>query len=206
MSSDRADDAPLASPSDGDTVNHPPCADPEPVLLAVAGAPLRLYDEIARGGMGGILRGRDDGQGRDVAVKVLLEEHRGKPGLVRRFLEEARIAGQLQHPGVVPVYGLGELPDGRPYFQMKVVKGRTLAEQLAARKEPAEDRGRFLKVFEQVCQALAYAHSKGVLHRDLKPANVMVGAFGEVQVMDWGLAKVLASGGREPPVASPPTS
>jgi serine/threonine-protein kinase len=113
-----------------------------------------------------------------------------------------RIAGQLQHPGVVPIYGLGELPDGRPYFQMKLVKGRTLAELLAARPvSPAAsapgDRPRFLKVFEQVCQAVAYGHSKGVIHRDLKPANVMVGAFGEVQVMDWGLAKVLQSPERE---------
>src|SRR5205823_7118004 len=83
------------------------------------------------------------------------------------------------------------LEDGRPFFAMKLIKGRTLAEILAARANPSEDLPRFLAVFEQLCQAVGYAHSKGVIHRDLKPLNVMVGAFGEVQVMDWGLAKLL---------------
>src|SRR5262249_45362635 len=129
----------------------------------------------------------------DVAVKVLLEEHHNRPELRRRFLEEGRITGRLQHPGVVPVYGLGRLADGRPYFTMKLVQGRTLAELLAERSRPGAGRPRLVKVFEQVCQALAYAHAQGVIHRDLKPSNVMVGAFGEVQVMDWGLAKVLPS-------------
>jgi serine/threonine-protein kinase len=114
---------------------------------------------------------------------------------VRRFVEEAQIAGQLQHPGVTPVYELGAFADRRPYFTMKLVKGQTLAALLAARKGPAEDLPRFVGVFGQVCQTLAYAHARGVIHRDLKPSNVMVGAFGEVQVMDWGLAKVLPRGG-----------
>ena len=83
------------------------------------------------------------------------------------------------------------MPDGRPYFTMKLIKGRTLAALLAERKDLAADRPRFLAVFEQVCQTLAYAHARGVIHRDLKPSNIMVGAYGEVQVMDWGLAKVL---------------
>ena len=126
-----------------------------------------------------------------MAVKVLLESHRDRPELARRFLEEARIAGRLQHPGVAPVYALGRLPDGRPFFTMKLIKGRTLTALLAERKDLAADRPRFLAVFEQVCQTLAYAHARGVIHRDLKPSNVMVGAYGEVQVMDWGLAKVL---------------
>jgi tetratricopeptide (TPR) repeat protein len=156
---------------------------------------LQLHGEIARGGMGAVLKGRDTDLGRDVAVKVLLEAHQGRTELVQRFVEEAQIAGQLQHPGVVPVYEMGQLPDRRPYFTMKLVKGQTLARLLAQRADPAQDRPRFLKVFEQVCQALAYAHARGVLHRDLKPANVMVGSFGEVQVMDWGLAKVLQAGG-----------
>src|SRR5262245_58246276 len=94
---------------------------------------------------------------------------------------------------MVPVYELGA-SDGRPYFTMKLVRGVTLAALLRERSEPTQDRPRFLKVFEQVCQAVAYAHSRGVIHRDLKPSNVMVGNFGEVQVMDWGLAKVLAGG------------
>ncbi len=91
----------------------------------------------------------------------------------------------------MPVHELGSLPDGRPFFTMKLVEGRTLAELLQERRDPTHDLPRFLTIFEQVCQALGYAHSQRVIHRDLKPANVMVGAFGEVQVMDWGLAKIL---------------
>jgi tetratricopeptide (TPR) repeat protein len=101
--------------------------------------------------------------------------------------------GQLQHPGIPPVYDLGELPDGRPYFALKLIKGQTLAALLKERQHPADDLPRFLAIFGQVCQTLAYAHSRGILHRDLKPSNIMVGSFGEVQVMDWGLAKVLGS-------------
>src|SRR5262249_26677864 len=138
-----------------------------------------------------ILRGRDLRLGRELAVKVLLDAHRGDPSLLRRFQEEAQIGGQLQHPGVVPVYDLGRLADGSPYFTMKLVQGRTLAALLARRADPGQDRPRLLGIFLQVCQTVAYAHSKGVVHRDLKPANVMVGSFGEVLVMDWGLAKVL---------------
>jgi serine/threonine-protein kinase len=166
---------------------------------------LQLVGEIARGGMGVILKGRDVDLGRDLAVKVLLETHQGKTELAQRFVEEAQINGQLQHPGIVPVYELGVFPDQRPYFTMKLVKGQTLASLLAARQDVIEDRPRFLGVFAQVCQTLAYAHARGVIHRDLKPSNVMVGAFGEVQVMDWGLAKVLKEGsaeevnGRRPP-------
>jgi serine/threonine-protein kinase len=141
--------------------------------------------------MGEVYRGRDLELGRELAVKVLRAGHGGRPELERRFLEEAQVCSQLQHPGVVPVHAIGRLADGRPFFTMKLVQGRTLAELLAGRNDPSEDLARFLGVFEQVCQAVAYAHSRGVLHRDLKPANVMVGEFGEVQVMDWGLAKVL---------------
>ena len=155
----------------------------------------QLFGEIARGGMGAVLKGRDADLGRDLAVKVLLEEHRDKPELTRRFVEEAQIGGQLQHPGIVPVYELGTFADRRPYFTMKLVKGRTLAALLSQRKDPRDDLPRFLGIFEQVAQTVAYAHARGVIHRDLKPSNVMVGSFGEVQVMDWGLAKVLKEGG-----------
>src|SRR5262249_2375238 len=96
-----------------------------------------------------------------------------------------------QHPGITPVYELGQFPDQRPYFTMKLVKGKTLKELLEQRSSPQEDLPRFLTIFGQVCQTVAYAHARGVVHRDLKPGNVMVGSFGEVQVMDWGLAKVL---------------
>jgi serine/threonine-protein kinase len=155
----------------------------------------QVLGEIGHGGMGAVFKGRDPDLGRDLAIKVLLDEHREKPELIRRFIEEAQIAGQLQHPGVVPVYELGTFADQRPYFTMKLIKGRTLAEILAERDGPAEDRSRLLAVFHQVCQTVAYAHARGVIHRDLKPSNVMVGGFGEVQVMDWGLAKVLPRGG-----------
>jgi serine/threonine-protein kinase len=159
----------------------------------------RLFGEIGRGGMGAVLRGHDPDLRRDLAVKVLLEEHRDDPAIVRRFIEEAQVGGQLQHPGVVPVYELGHFDDRRPFFAMKLVEGRTLAELLHERQGPAEELPQFLAIFEQVCQAVGYAHSHGVIHRDLKPANVMVGRFGEVQVMDWGLAKVLP----HPPAPSP---
>ena len=153
-----------------------------------------IESEIARGGMGAILRGRDVDLGRPVAIKRLLDVHRDNPNMIQRFVEEAQIGGQLQHPGITPIYGLGHL-DEVPFFTMKLVKGQTLAAMLAQRPSADSGRGRFLGIFEQVCQAIAYAHSRGVIHRDLKPANIMVGAFGEVQVMDWGLAKVLQSGG-----------
>jgi serine/threonine protein kinase len=155
----------------------------------------RLDGEIARGGMGAILKGRDTDLGRDLAIKVLLDQHKNKPEVVQRFIEEAQIGGQLQHPGIAPIYELGQFADKRPFFSMKLVKGKTLANLLADREDAVEDRGRFIGIFEQICQTMAYAHSRGVIHRDLKPANIMVGAFGEVQVMDWGLAKVLPTDG-----------
>ena len=155
----------------------------------------QLQGEIAQGGMGAIIRARDTDLGRDLAIKVLLERHKDKPEVIQRFVEEAQIGGQLQHPGIAPLYELGQFSDGRPFFSMKLVKGQTLSALLAERNDPLQDRGKFLGIFEQICQTMAYAHSRGVIHRDLKPANIMVGAFGEVQVMDWGLAKVLSTGG-----------
>jgi serine/threonine-protein kinase len=155
----------------------------------------QMLGEIARGGMGVILKGHDSDLGRDVALKVLDGELAKNPAVVQRFVEEAQIGGQLQHPGIVPVYELGLMADESPYFTMKLVKGRTLSALFQQRKSTSDNRGRLLAIFESVCQTIAYAHSKGVLHRDLKPANIMVGAFGEVQVVDWGLAKVLHRGG-----------
>jgi tetratricopeptide (TPR) repeat protein len=189
-----------------------------PHAVGVSLGRYQLQGEIARGGMGAIIRGRDVDLGRELAIKVLLEAHQRDPQVIRRFVEEAQIGGQLQHPGVVPVYELGTFPDRRPYFAMKLVKGRTLAALLSERMKaeggrmnnPEDGSGssviphpssfspdvpRFLGIFEQVCQTIAYAHARGVIHRDLKPSNVMVGSFGEVQVMDWGLAKVLLQGG-----------
>jgi serine/threonine protein kinase len=152
-----------------------------------------VLEELGRGGMGVVYRVFDPDLQRRLAIKVLHAKFRGRPDLARRFLAEAQLMAQLQHPGLAPVHDLGRLPDGRPFFAMKLVQGRTLAALLDERRTAAAvaDLPQFLAIFEQVCQTLAYAHSRGVIHRDLKPSNVMVGAFGEVQVMDWGVAKVL---------------
>src|SRR5262249_45122461 len=177
-------------------------ADEGVILTPTAEVPLdgaagryEFLGEIARGGMGAVLKARDPALGRDLALKILLDRHRERTDLVDRFVEEAQICGQLQHPGAVPVYELGPRGDRRPFFTMKLVKGRTLATLLEERTEP--DLPRFLSIFEAVCQTVAYAHARGVIHRDLKPSNVMVGSFGEVQVMDWGLAKVLPRDGEK---------
>ncbi len=154
-----------------------------------------LGAEIARGGMGVVYRATDTAFGREVAVKVLHDKYAPDSFTARRFADEARITGQLQHPGIPPAHDLGTLPDGRPFLAMKLIKGQTLDDLLKSRPDPAADRGRLVAAFEQICQAVAYAHAHNVLHRDLKPANVMVGGYGEVQVMDWGLAKVLTAGG-----------
>ena len=155
----------------------------------------QMLGEIARGGVGVVLKGRDRDLGRDIAMKVLRPEHASRPEIMQRFVEEAQIGGQLQHPGIVPVYELGLQADRQPYFTMKLVKGKTLAGLLESRAGPDVDLPRFLRIFEKVCETIAYAHARGVIHRDLKPANIMVGSFGEVQVVDWGFAKVLAQGG-----------
>ena len=164
----------------------------------------RLIREIGRGGMGVVYEATQVSLNRQVALKIGRERaaipssasHKNgqatrDAATHQRFVEEAQVGGQLQHPGIVPVYEVGALADERPYFTMKLVKGRTLATMLDERRSVDEDRAVFLRIFESVCQTMAYAHSKGVIHRDLKPSNVMVGAFGEVQVMDWGLSKVL---------------
>jgi tetratricopeptide (TPR) repeat protein len=155
----------------------------------------RIEGEVdrGRGGMGIVLRARDPELKRPLAVKVLRARYRGDPELTRRFLAEAQITSQLQHPCVPPVHEVGSLADGRPFMALKLIQGRALDVLLAGRLSPRHDLSHWLAVFGQACQAVAYAHSQGVLHRDLKPQNVMVGAFGEVQLMDWGLAKVLAS-------------
>ena len=169
-----------------------------PVSIATPASPPQLnagryqmLAEIAHGGMGVIWLATDTTLNREVAVKVLQDNFAPDSGTARRFADEARITAQLQHPAIPPVHDYGKLPDERPFLAMKLIKGRTLEELLRRRSDPAADRGRFVAVFEQVCQAVGYAHAHHVIHRDIKPSNVMVGSFGEVQVMDWGLAKVL---------------
>jgi eukaryotic-like serine/threonine-protein kinase len=152
-----------------------------------------LLGEVGRGGMGMVFRARDIRLNREVAIKLLRDDCRAEPSVYARFVAEAQITGQLQHPGIPAVHELGQLPDGRPFLAMKLVKGRTLGALLHERADPGQERGRFLAIFEQICHAVGYAHAHRVIHRDLKPGNIMVGAFGEVQVMDWGLAKLLTA-------------
>jgi len=142
----------------------------------------------------------DEWIGREVALKALrdLGDEEEAPGIAERFFREARLQGQLEHPAVVPVYDLGVSPDGRPFFTMKRVRGLTLAEIMERRRtestseEPSpHGRRRLLEAFVRICLAVDFAHSRGVVHRDLKPSNVMLGAFGEVYVLDWGVAKLL---------------
>ncbi|MFN0007473.1 MAG: SUMF1/EgtB/PvdO family nonheme iron enzyme [Planctomycetota bacterium] len=161
-----------------------------------------LQGEIARGGMGAILKVRDEDLRRTLAMKVILGKADARvegstpsvdSRMLGRFLEEAQVTGQLDHPGIAPVHELGLDSDGRVYFTMKLVKGRDLKHifDLVFEGKEKWNETRALSVVLKVCEAMAYAHSKGVIHRDLKPANVMVGSFGEVYVMDWGLARVL---------------
>ena len=150
-----------------------------------------LAEQIGAGGMGEVYHSSDPVLDRDLAVKVMKAGADADAGAEGRFLREARVTGSLQHPGIVPVYNLGRLADGRLHYTMKLVRGRTLKDLLRDSPAGPERVPRLLAVFEKVCQAVAYAHSRGVIHRDLKPSNVMVGEFGEVQVMDWGLAKRL---------------
>jgi tetratricopeptide (TPR) repeat protein len=174
------------------TVGHPDRASPLPGI----GTGYEVGELIASGGMGDVFRAHDRGLDREIAVKVLQERYPTDGATARRFVDEARITGRLQHPGIPPVHHVGTFPDGRPFLAMKLIQGQTLADILC---EPSGTN--LLATFEAICQAVGYAHAHGIVHRDLKPANVMVGAFGEVQVMDWGLAKVV---GRASPDADRP--
>ena len=147
--------------------------------------PYELGEAIARGGMGTVYRARDRRLDRDVALKVM-NAPAPAAGEIERMREEARILARLEHPGIVPVHDLGTLPDGRLFYVMKLVRGRRLDDAIANAALPAR-----LRTFERICDAVAFAHAQGVVHRDLKPENVMVGPFGEVLVLDWGVAKRL---------------
>ncbi len=151
-----------------------------------------LLEMLGVGGMGEVYRYADDALQRDLALKILKAEYHGDAAAEERFLREARLTGSLQHPGIVPIHHLGRFTDGRLCYTMKLVRGRTLADIFRDEAAGPERLPRLLAILEKVCQAMAFAHSKGVIHRDLKPNNIMVGEFGEVQVMDWGLAKELS--------------
>jgi hypothetical protein len=188
---------PDVAPASGSEVELVRAALSDPDGEADARPELPGYETLERagaGGMGEVWRVRDVQFDRPLAIKVLGGRNGLDPRWVRRFEEEARITARLTHPFVVPVHAMGRLPDGRPYYTMKLVEGRTLASLIAGGPAAGGRRAALVRVFGQVCQGVAFAHSRGVIHRDLKPANVMVGAHGEVQVMDWGLAKVLTDG------------
>jgi serine/threonine protein kinase len=168
----------------------------EDVALEETAVEIRMHyglkEEIARGGMGRIYLGEDPGLKRTVAVKVSTVSYGGEDP---RFVKEAKVLAALAHPSIVPIYNIGEESEGHPFYAMKLVKGRTLQAVIKGLSEGHEEtvhhytQKRLLTVFRKVCDAMAFAHSKGILHRDLKPENIMVGEFGEVLVMDWGLAK-----------------
>ncbi|HEV8062849.1 MAG TPA: protein kinase [Gemmataceae bacterium] len=168
-----------------------------------AGSRFRILRPHAKGGLGEVFVANDEELNREVALKEIQVLHAFQPEFRSRFLLEAEITGGLEHPGIVPVYGLGSYADGRPFYAMRFIKGDSLQEAIKcfhakdkAKRDPQERSlalrellGRFI----DVCQAIAYAHSRGVLHRDLKPGNVILGRYGETLVVDWGLAKALAT-------------
>src|SRR5262245_28318682 len=165
------------------------------------GQRFRVLRPHARGGLGAVFVALDAELHREVALKQILERHADDPTSRARFLAEAEITGGLEHPGVVPVYGLGTYGGGRPYYAMRFIRGDSLKEAIehfhrddALKSDPgrrALELRKLLRRFLDVCNALDYAHSRGVIHRDLKPANIILGRHGETLVVDWGLAKVI---------------
>jgi serine/threonine protein kinase/Tfp pilus assembly protein PilF len=174
-----------------DTLRSPP--------LAAAAVRFRVLRPHAKGGLGQVSVALDSELRRAVALKEIQERYADDPASRARFLREAEITGGLEHPGIVPVYGLGADPSGRPYYAMRLIRGESLQQALARfHRADGSARGtgerrlelrQLLGRFVAVCQVVAYAHSRGVVHRDLKPANVMLGPYGETLVVDWGLAK-----------------
>jgi eukaryotic-like serine/threonine-protein kinase len=163
------------------------------------GQRFRVLRPHARGGLGAVFVALDTELHREVALKQILDQHADDPVSRQRFLLEAEVTGGLEHPGIVPVYGLGNYGDGRPYYAMRFIKGDSLKEAIgrfhteeSVKNEPGRrslELRKLLRRFTDVCNAIGYAHSRGVLHRDLKPGNIIVGKHGETLVVDWGLAK-----------------
>ena len=180
-----------------------PSVTPPPLDAELPGDRYRLRETLGEGGMGEVRVLRDEWIGRDVARKVVRREIAGSGAARARFLREIRVQGQLEHPSIVPVYDVGLTPEGELYFTMRRIQGLTLAAVLQGLvRGDAElgarfSRRRLLTAFSSVCMAVHYAHSRGVVHRDLKPQNIMLGAYGEVYVLDWGIAKLAGGGGAE---------
>ena len=173
------------------------------------GQRFRVLRPHAQGGLGAVFVALDAELHREVALKQILDQHADDPASRARFVLEAEVTGGLEHPGIVPVYGLGTYGDGRPYYAMRFIRGDSLKDAIAAFHADASLKGdpgrrslelrKLLRRFLDVCNAIEYAHQRGVLHRDLKPGNVMVGKYGETLVVDWGLAKAV---GRPDPGAA----
>jgi eukaryotic-like serine/threonine-protein kinase len=159
---------------------------PRPSTDLIARDRYRLVDRLARGGMGEVMVARDEQIGRDVAIKRMRAAEPNDRA-IQRFLREARVQGRLEHPAIVPVHEIGRGPDGLPFFVMKKIAGTTLASRIAEGGTLQQ----LLRAFVDVCLAVEFAHVRGVIHRDLKPENIIVGDFGEVYVLDWGVAKVV---------------
>jgi serine/threonine protein kinase len=160
------------------TLDHLRAVADEPDL---SGTRYQLAEPVGRGGMGRVYRARDTGLDRYVALKIL---HTAEAGEADRLIAEAKILARLEHPGIVPVHDAGTLPDGRVFCAMKLVRGT----RLDALARDTADLPERLRIFQRICETVAFAHAHGVLHRDLKPQNIMVGSFGEVLVLDWGIA------------------
>ncbi len=184
-------------------LNH--LEDARPTIIADAredSTPPARYiigQELGSGSIGQVIRARDPHLGREVAIKVLHDGEGLSRDGIARFIAEAQITAQLEHPNVVPVHEIGIMPGGMPYFSMKLVKGRSLDDVINHLRIGDRDMLRQynhlarLRLFQRLCQGVAYAHAKGVVHRDLKPQNILIGEYGEVQIMDWGLAKTVKS-------------
>lgn len=162
-------------------------------LPDLAGTRYELIQKLGQGGMASVYLAKDRVLGREVALKVMNDAN-PDPEAASRTALEARIIAGLEHPGIVPIHDMGVLPDGRTFYAMKRVQGARLDAFVAGGRDVAT----LLGIFQRVCEAVAFAHARGVLHRDLKPQNVMVGSFGEVLVMDWGIAKLLKHPPMEP--------
>lgn len=175
--------------------------DDEPTDIVEATSRYKITSELGRGGMGTVYRARDLDLNRDVALKILFSKFLDRPKITEQFISESRIMSSLQHPGIVHIYECGQTSDGRPFHSMKLVEGITMSSMIHESKFDQQQRVKLLNIFSIVCQAMAYTHSQNVIHLDLKPDNVMVGAFGEVHVMDWGLARTLDSA--DGPIACP---
>ncbi|WP_419580698.1 protein kinase domain-containing protein [Stieleria magnilauensis] len=204
----RSGDGPISEPNQSvlDAVPSQFLNTSFPSLLSDTGLPssprYQIGESIGSGGIGDVYRVYDRMGQRHLALKTLQRKFHRNGAAIDRFHREGLLTGTLQHPGIPPVYDHGTLEDGTPFFSMKLVEGQTLQQLIEARQASDDSLGELIGIFESVAQTIAYAHAQQVIHRDLKPQNIMVGKFGEVQVMDWGLAKRLGMQPRSDPDAA----